>query len=267
MSGDLAKLSPQEPLSPEQVSSLLQMDINLLNLEQRSRYLWFMAERFGLDPMSKPFDAIPGQNGKLILYANRTAAEQLRKVNEINLEIVERGFLVIGNETADVYVVRSRATLPNGRSDEALGAVPLRKGMDAESMANAIMKAETKAKRRVTLSICGLGLPDETELETIPTKGKGAEEPKRIFPERVQTYPAAGATNQTFQAQGQAPQLQTVEVAGEAVNPETGEVVGLIPGGYPAPPQAAPPNLNAPQPIAPKQRFPPAVAPASVKKA
>ena len=30
------------------------------------------------------------------------------------------------------------------------------------------MKAETKAKRRATLSICGLGLLDESEVETIP---------------------------------------------------------------------------------------------------
>jgi hypothetical protein len=30
------------------------------------------------------------------------------------------------------------------------------------------MKAVTKAKRRVTLSICGLGMLDETEVETIP---------------------------------------------------------------------------------------------------
>src|SRR5690606_24912460 len=35
-------------------------------------------------------------------------------------------------------------------------------------LANAYMKAETKAKRRVTLSICGLGWLDETETETIP---------------------------------------------------------------------------------------------------
>ena len=38
-----------------------------------------------------------------------------------------------------------------------------------ESRANAIMKATTKAKRRVTLSICGLGgMPDESELDTMP---------------------------------------------------------------------------------------------------
>jgi hypothetical protein len=34
-------------------------------------------------------------------------------------------------------------------------------------LANALMKAETKAKRRATLSICGLGMLDETEVEDI----------------------------------------------------------------------------------------------------
>ena len=36
-----------------------------------------------------------------------------------------------------------------------------------EAKANAMMKAETKAKRRVTLSICGLGMLDESEFDTI----------------------------------------------------------------------------------------------------
>jgi hypothetical protein len=37
-----------------------------------------------------------------------------------------------------------------------------------EALANALMRAETKAKRRVTLSIAGLGWLDETELDTMP---------------------------------------------------------------------------------------------------
>jgi hypothetical protein len=40
--------------------------------------------------------------------------------------------------------------------------------LKGDALANALMKAETKAKRRVTLSIAGLGWLDETELETIP---------------------------------------------------------------------------------------------------
>jgi hypothetical protein len=35
--------------------------------------------------------------------------------------------------------------------------------------ANAQMKAVTKGKRRLTLSLCGLGWLDETEIETIPS--------------------------------------------------------------------------------------------------
>jgi hypothetical protein len=43
---------------------------------------------------------------------------------------------------------------------------------EAEDRANTILKAVTKAKRRVTLSICGLGFLDETEVEDIPAAAK-----------------------------------------------------------------------------------------------
>jgi hypothetical protein len=39
--------------------------------------------------------------------------------------------------------------------------------LKGDALANALTKSETKAKRRVTLSIAGLGWLDETELETI----------------------------------------------------------------------------------------------------
>jgi hypothetical protein len=55
----------------------------------------------------------------------------------------------------------------HGRTDIARGAVNI-SGLKGEMLANAMMKAETKAKRRATLSICGLGLLDEVEVETIP---------------------------------------------------------------------------------------------------
>ena len=71
-----------------------------------------------------------------------------------------------------VWVVRVKATDRHGRSDEAIGAVAVTnaKGdaFTGEAMANALMKAETKAKRRATLSICGLGWSDDSEVETIP---------------------------------------------------------------------------------------------------
>jgi len=49
----------------------------------------------------------------------------------------------------------------------ARGATSLA-GLRGDNLANAFMRAETKAKRRVTLSICGLGFTDESEVDSIP---------------------------------------------------------------------------------------------------
>ena len=46
-------------------------------------------------------------------------------------------------------------------------------GLKGEALANSMMKATTKSKRRVTLSICGLGMLDETEIDSIPASAKG----------------------------------------------------------------------------------------------
>ena len=51
--------------------------------------------------------------------------------------------------------------------------VPI-EGLRGEALSNAMMKATTKAKRRVTLSLCGLGMLDETEVESIPHCARGA---------------------------------------------------------------------------------------------
>jgi hypothetical protein len=67
----------------------------------------------------------------------------------------------------DLYIVTARAKDRTGREDESTGAVPLG-NLKGDALCNALMKGETKAKRRVTLSIAGLGWLDETELATIP---------------------------------------------------------------------------------------------------
>jgi hypothetical protein len=67
----------------------------------------------------------------------------------------------------DCYVVTARAAFPDGRHDESIGAVPIA-GLKGESRSNAMMKAETKAKRRVTLSLVGLSTLDESEVDSIP---------------------------------------------------------------------------------------------------
>lgn len=131
-----------------------------LSPAERVNYYQQTCASLGLNPLTKPFEYIT-LNNKLTLYATRTAADQLRKRDGVNIEIVSR------EQVGDLYVVVARATDREGRFDEEIGAVST-KGLAGENLANAMMKALTKAKRRVTLSICGLGWLDETEVDSIP---------------------------------------------------------------------------------------------------
>lgn len=135
-------------------------DLSGLPPAQKAQYYAQLCERVGLDPATTPFLSLKLQ-GKEILYASKGAAEQLRKLHKVSVTITARERL------EDVYYVTARATMPDGRTDESQGAVSIA-GAKGETLANAIMKAETKAKRRVTLSIIGLGMLDESELDTIP---------------------------------------------------------------------------------------------------
>lgn len=135
-------------------------DLSKLQPEQRARYYGEVCRSMGLNPLTQPFEYIT-LNGKLTLYARRTAADQLRKLNQVNVRVTDRTVV------NDVLVVTVEATDREGRTDTDIGAVAVG-GLKGEAYANAIMKAVTKAKRRVTLSICGLGWLDETEVEAIP---------------------------------------------------------------------------------------------------
>ena len=122
----------------------------------------------GLDPYTKPFDLLR-LNGKEVLYCTRSGTQQLNKLHKVSHLITSRDT----NVDAGVYIVTSKASLPDGRCTESLGAVNIQ-GLKGEAYANAIMKAETKAKRRATLDLLGLGVLDESEAESIPNASKVA---------------------------------------------------------------------------------------------
>jgi hypothetical protein len=140
-------------------SLVLRGDLSALSPQQKTEYYSQLCARVGLDPATTPFMPMKLQ-GKEILYATKGAAEQLRKLHSVAVTITGR------EKVEDVYVVTAKACTPDGRVDESTGAVPIA-GLKGDALCNAIMKAETKAKRRVTLSIIGLGMLDESELETI----------------------------------------------------------------------------------------------------
>lgn len=140
---------------------LIHGDLSTLCESDRIAYYSRVCEGLGLNPLTRPFDYIR-LNGKLTLYAKREATEQLRKIHAVSINIVSRELV------DDIYVVTARATLPDGRCDESIGAVYLGQAQ-GEIRANLLMKGESKAKRRVTLSLCGLAMLDETEVDSIPT--------------------------------------------------------------------------------------------------
>ncbi len=142
--------------------ALVKGDLSKLSDVERASYVKNLCESLGLNMLTKPFEYIV-LNGKLTLYANKSATDQLRQIRKVSITKTEVA------QVGDIYMVTAYAATPDGRTDCDTGALNI-KNLGGDNLANAIMKAITKAKRRVTLSICGLGMLDESELETIKEK-------------------------------------------------------------------------------------------------
>lgn len=141
-------------------SVVLNGDLSKLTPDQKVSFYKQFCERLNLDPLSQPFKILK-LNGKETLYCDRSGTAQINRVHKISHEIKAR-------ETVNgCYVVTAQAYDQNNRRTESIGAVPI-DNLKGESLCNAMMKAETKAKRRATLDLVGLGILDETETETIP---------------------------------------------------------------------------------------------------
>jgi hypothetical protein len=150
----------------EIISSLIiNGDISRLTPLQKVNYYRQVCDKLGLDPLSQPFRILK-LNGREIMYCDRGGAQQLNKLHKVSHEIRTR------ETVSGCYVVTAQASTPDGRKTESLGAVPIY-NMRGEQLCNAMMKAETKAKRRATLDLLGLGILDETEIAPPdPLKGE-----------------------------------------------------------------------------------------------
>lgn len=171
-------------------------DLIDLDPRQKGLYLKALCEKLGLNPLSKPFDILylKGPDGKTraILYANRTASDQLREIHNIKSQVVYEGPLTLGTVVReDVYRVDLDIT-KGDRTERAVGCVSIA-GLSGEALSNAIMKCWTKAMRRGTLSIVGLGLPDESEIDSIPNAGPRILNPS-VPPEPLDDQPRANVT-------------------------------------------------------------------------
>jgi hypothetical protein len=162
-------------------------DLSSLTPSDRIDYYNRVCRSLALNPLTMPFSYIlfregDGAPAKLSLYANKSCTEQLRKIHGVSIVPPFRKSIRDGIVTVEVD-----ARDKTGRTDTASGSVPLFKYKDGKrielegrDLCNADMKCETKAKRRVTLSICGLAFLDETELDTMDIVG-GVTREGRIY--------------------------------------------------------------------------------------
>ena len=177
----ISDIKPDTIIDEEAFDMIVQAgDISRLTQAQRTQYVYQFTKKLGLNPLTKPIDLIP-LNGKLTLYANRTATDQLAQIHKVSVEVLDREM----DEKGEVYSVRVKVKA-GGREDENIGAVGV-SGLTGEALANAKMKAYTKAKRRAILSFCGLGFLDELEIESIQGR---SEEARASSSSPVVTIPA-----------------------------------------------------------------------------
>ena len=137
-------------------------DLSKLNATQRLAWYKARCEAAGLDPRTQPFQYLNLQ-GKLSLYATKAATDQLISNRKLTVEIRDRRH----DRDMGIFEVHCRVSFADGHHVEDFAAVNV-KGLQGEPFCNALMKGITKAKRRTVLSACGLGMLDESEIETIP---------------------------------------------------------------------------------------------------
>jgi hypothetical protein len=200
-------LQKHEALTAAVVESLvLNADLSKLTPAQKVEYVRYRCSALGLDPAAKPFELL-NLSGKQVLYATAACTQQLCESRKLSVALV-------GHEmVSDVIVVTAKVS-DKERSTENVGAVSVG-AIKGDALANALMKARTKAIRRTVLAHCGLGMLDETETETIPNAVK-VEIPPVVGPDPIQ----AAVAVTTSVAPGDLPIQEAVVVnPGDFVTP------------------------------------------------
>lgn len=221
MKEQITAMDTTKPAALQQISpverALIANDLSALTESERIEFYKDTCASLGLNPMTQPFGYIEFWNSQvkrkvLTLYAKADCSAQLRKRDKISIEEIDRGF--IAND--QIFYVRVKATTAD-QVDFATGAVFVG-GLTGADLVNAILKAETKAKRRVTLSISGLSLPDETELETMPVVN---DLDARIKTTYLNTVDAHEATKQLESESTIKPTTEEIKESREKHHPTT----------------------------------------------
>jgi hypothetical protein len=174
----VAQIHQYHVVSPKAVEAVLAKgDLTLLSEEDRVRHYMNVCESLGLNWMTKPLEYIEfTENGtkKLALYLTRGATDQIRMNLGVDVTITKRW-------EEDGVIWATAVATRGARTFEATAGVPVEiedgdwvqssnpngkryfkgngqyKRLRGEKLINARLKLETKAYRRATLGIAGLG--------------------------------------------------------------------------------------------------------------
>ena len=125
-------------------------DTKALTHEERVATLSALSKALGLNPLTNPVQFL-SLSGREVLYVTKQATDQIAARLRLNRETVA------GPEVRDfggtkLVFCQVKVTAPDGRSEVSTATLPF------TDPVNVLMKCETKAKRRATLSLAGLGL-------------------------------------------------------------------------------------------------------------
>lgn len=139
-------------------------DLGKLTEEQRKEHYEAVCATIGLDPKLGLLEYIwldSDIGRKLVLYTLRGATDVLRELHKISITRLTK-------ESGDGYVSYQAEGVKQGRMEIAIGAASI-KGLSGRQLETAIMTAQTRAMRRLTLQFVGGGLLDESELPSTVT--------------------------------------------------------------------------------------------------
>jgi hypothetical protein len=251
-------------------------NIAQLNADEQDFIKAKLCERYNLDPVLRPFELISFAGGQQKFYMTASATNQLANVLGLTREVVQLEL----DEQRMIAKCTVRVSNPNNRSEtcnafiaiskfappKERGGIPTKVLLEGEDLANTLMKLETKAKRKATMSFFGimdagtdyedrpaapLAAPDVSRPSVIADAHKAAEivEAKPVLPTEDLNAQAASPTPTEKPAakRGPKPKAVVVETPNDALEVEAS--IPTIPEVVVAPVVAAP----APAPVvAPK---------------
>lgn len=159
-----------KPKEPQELIAKIALTGNLAPLSEEQRWDYYQAycRYLGLDPITRPFDILTRtekDGSKIVtLYANASCSSQIADLRGVNYGRPEIEF----NDGVGILTVWVKASLPSGRERWGDGVVHIQ-ALGGKTLENALKKATTQAHRRATLALCGISMPDESEIEDILT--------------------------------------------------------------------------------------------------